>query len=335
MAISCQTIARGSMKLTHEQQLLKPERDEEEDARTADDSSSSDGEPIAALQITPGRRISYNPSDSSQVDLLLTKLRPDEVEDAAMASYEYMKNPVVSERAYYASLIVRRFLSSKRYVDTALPKLKATLEFRREIDIPGLMQAFENNSDSSEYANQLKKHLSSKKMYVQGFDKEGRATLIFIPRLAHDHDIEWTLKEAVYSIERAIACSKSEDGLINAVVDFSGFSVTKNAPPLEIGKQFLTTLRNHYAGQIHSIFLLDTPSTFSFFWKVFKPFIGKKTTRKIHFLSGKSKSKMNEFYEVDQAPSWMLPGGKKSRDLDVDEYLFETPFNRAFDEDED
>jgi hypothetical protein len=262
-------------------------------------------------------------------------MSPDEVETAAMASYQYLKNPVLSEQAHHAAKIARRYLKSKPNVETALPKLKATLEFRRNLDIVGLIQAFDkdpSNDPSNDCAFHLQEQLSSKKMYVQGYDKHGRSTLFFIPRLVQDHDAEWTLKEAVYSIERAIACSKSKDGLINAVVDFSGFSVIKNSPPLEIGKRFLTTLRDHYAGQIYCIYLVDTPPSFSFFWTIFKSFIGKKTREKIQFLSGNSKIKLKEFYDVDQVTSWMLPYGKKNRCLDLEEYLFDTPFHRAFDE---
>lgn len=283
------------------------------------------------LHVDSAQRIPSTATDGdAKVEYILSRLSPDEVETAAMASYQYLKNPVLSEQVHHAAKIARRYLKSKQNVETALPKLQKTLEFRRNLDIVGLIQAFDKDP-SNDCAFHLQEQLSSKKMYVQGYDKHGRSTLLFIPRLVQGHDAEWTLKEAVYSIERAIACSKSKDGLINAVVDFSDFSI-KNAPPLEIGKQFLTTLRNHYAGQIHRIYLVDTPSSFSFFWKIFKSFIGKKTREKIQFVSGKSKIKLKEVYDVDQVTSWMLPGGKKNRCLDLEEYLFDTPFNRAFDE---
>jgi hypothetical protein len=272
----------------------------------------------------------------SKVDFVLSQLSPQDIETAARASYEYVQNPNVSDRNRYARRIVQRYLDSKKGdVEVATHKLKATLTFRREIDVDGLMKAFDINDDdpNNDYAEPLAKHLSCNKFFVQGYDKQGRSTLFFIPRLVQGHDLEWTVKEAVYSIERAIACSKADDRTITAVVDFSGFSMTQHTPPLDIGKQFLTTLRSHYAGQIHRIYLLDTSSTFEFLWKIFQPFVGTSTRNKIHFVSGKSsKLQLDEFYDLDQVPSWMIPGGKKNRTLDLDEYLFETHFNEAFDE---
>lgn len=267
------------------------------------------------------------------VDYILLRLSQEELETAALASYEYLKNPILSEQRHHARKITHRYLTSKKNNEKAIKKLKATLEFRRKIDIVGLIKAFDKDINASgEYAIHLQKQLSSKKIFVQGYDKQKRATLYFIPRLVQGHDSEWTLKEAVYSIERAIACTKATDGLINAVVDFSGFSPLKHSPPMDIGRQFLTTLRNHYAGQIHRIYLMHTPRSFSLFWRMFKPFVGKATQDKIHIISARNINKLKESYDFDQAPSWMLPSGQKNRNLDLDNYLFKTPFNKAFDE---
>jgi len=274
---------------------------------------------------------SVTDEENESIQFILAQLSHDEIETAALACHEYMKHPNETQREDYAERIILRYVRSKRNVATALKKLKATLLFRKDMDIVGLVKSFKEDP-SGEYSVRLQKQMASKKMYVQGYDKSGRSTLFFIPRLTQCHDSYWTLKEAVYSIERAIACSKAADGLINAVVDFSGFSITKHAPPLDIGKQFLTTLRNHYAGQIHRILLLDVPRTFSLFWTIFQPFIGSKTKAKILFLSGSKKSKLSKLYHEDQVPSWMLSDGEKNLELDLDEYLFKIPFHCAFNE---
>lgn len=289
------------------------------------------------MRISPSSRSSSSSTEGeTEADIILSRLTSDDLEIAALASYEYIQltNPTHSDRVCHARKIAKRYLNSKNNVEKATTKLKETLEFRRKLNIMGLITAFNIRNQTS---IDLYKHLSDKKFYVQGYDKKGRSTLFFIPRLVRGHDSEWTLKEAVYSIERAIACTKSKDGLINAIVDFSGFSITKHSPPLDIGKQFLTALRNHYAGQIHRIYLLDTPPSFAFFWKIFKQFIGSKTKEKIYFISGEQQhtSKLlllEDAYSLDQVPSWMLRGGEKNRPLDLDAYLFGTPFNKAFDE---
>ncbi len=221
----------------------------------------------------------------SKVQQILDNLTNDELELAARACYEYVKHPSLQDRDAYASRICHRYLESKKgNVELATEKVKKTLQFRKNYDLEGLMRAFEDDDGDDEknyYASNLQKQLSDKKFYVQGYDNEGRSTLFFIPRRTREFDKEWHLKEALYSIERAIACSQCSDYTINAVVDFSGFSLTQHSPPMDIGKEFLTTLRSHYAGQIHKIFLLDCPTSFFILWKIFSQFVGTDTRDKI------------------------------------------------------
>ena len=221
----------------------------------------------------------------------------------------------------------------------ALKKLRSTLKFRRSIGIEEIITAFDNgvdgDGDCSDMADKLEKGLSSKKFYVQGYDKEGRSTLYFIPRNVHGHDAEMTLKDAIYSIERAVACSKANDGTINAIVDFSKFSILRHSPPFDIGKKFMTSLRNHYAGQIHRIYIVNAPTTFSILWRMFQPFIGTTTREKIYMLSGNKVIKemtMNDMYNVSQLPNWIISNGKKNRSLDINEYLYNTKFDQSFDD---
>jgi len=270
-----------------------------------------------------------------EVQQVLDNLSNDELEMAARACYGYVQHPSIHLRQVYASRICQRYLESKKgNVDLATQKVQATLQFRKEYDLEGLMTAFDND-DSNNYAKtHLKKELSHKKFFVQGYDKQGRSTLFFIPRRTRGFDKEWHLKESLYSIERAIACSKCHDHTINAVVDFSGFSLTQHCPPMDIGKEFLKTLRSHYAGQIHKIFLLDCPTSFFILWKVFSQFVGTDTRNKIELISGEfsKKTMLTNMYSLEEMPPFMCPGGGKVRDLDLEEYLFETRFDEAFDE---
>lgn len=286
---------------------------------------------------------------NSKINYIISQLSPQELETAARSSYEYLKNPVPSQRNQFAKRIVQRYLESKKGdVELALEKIKKTLKFRQEAKIEDIITAFDNDDNNnnsnniddcdndekstkkSNTAEKLQKHLSSKKFYVQGFDNEGRSTLYFIPRNVVDHDID----SAIYSIERAIACSQSVDGTINCVVNFSNFSLS-NSPPLEIGKQFLTTLRTIYAGQIHRIYLVNTPFSFSILWNIFSPFVGTDTRDKILIISNNAKYQRKELldlYDLKEAPSWFIPGGEKNRALDLDEYLYKLQFDAAFDD---
>ena len=268
-------------------------------------------------------------SDSA-LDELLKQLTPEEIEVAARASYEYLLEPKAKYQSYYAKLFAQRYVKARDGdTKTALQGMKKTLQFRSKMDVDGLRTAFDKTRGNLNYAKRLWQEMQSKNVYVQGYDKEGRSTYVFIPRNVQSHDKEWTLKQHVYTLERALAATKAPDKTVNAMVDFNGFS-HRCAPPTQVGKEFMVTLRNHYASAIHNIYLIDVPTSFLCVWTLFKPLLGKKTRNKIHFVQSK-KNGLSKYYYSHQAASWMMRNGKKNRELDAQEYLYKTPFHCPFD----
>jgi CRAL/TRIO domain len=265
---------------------------------------------------------------------MLQQLTEEEVEIAARTSHDYLGQSMAGDfthRNQHAEKMCLRYLEAKHGNEAvALSKLKATLAFRKEMDMDGLRTAFQNTS--SIYRERLEQQLLAKHLYVQSFDKEGRATYCFIPRLNHGHDAEWTLKESLFTMEKAIAASeyntKGMDSTINAVVDFNGFLV-KHAPPLDVGKQFLLTLRNHYVGQVNKIYLVDAPTSFQWLWALLKNFVGQNTVSKIKFVSS-THGDLEDLYSLEEAQPWMVEGGRNSRELNVKEYLYDLHFSRAY-----
>jgi CRAL/TRIO domain len=270
-----------------------------------------------------------------KLEWMLSQLTQKELETAARASYEFLKDPSADASAC-AQHIALCFLQSKKgNAQEALKKLQVTLAFRVQVDMDGLRRAFDHGTWAAEYSQTLEKFLSSGKNYVSCYDKEGRSTHVFVPRNTVHHHAEWTLKETFYTIERAIACSRAPDRSVNAVLDFAGFNPMFHSPPISLGKDFVLAVRQHYAGQIHKIFIVDAPSSFCFLWKIFQPFVGKATQDKIVFCSGTKQKEavLGEYYSPDQATTWMRPNeGLKTRSFDLNEYLYETPFDKAFDE---
>lgn len=267
--------------------------------------------------------------EHTKLEAMLDALNKEEMEIAANASYDHLLEQNWEETESYAKQFALRFLRAKDGDESkALSRMKDTLQFRKEVDVDALRKAF-NRGGNKEYAEKLEQDLQSKFLYVAGHDKEGRSTYVFVPRNVEGHDEEWTIKEHVYTLERAIASSQSADQTVNAVVDFNGFSL-RNAPPTHIGKAFMNTFRNHYAGAINGIFFVDAPTCFYALWSVFKPLIGKKTRNKIHFVNSR-KNDLSKFYNPSEAPQWMMRNGKKSRELDLEEYLHQTSFNQVFD----
>lgn len=268
--------------------------------------------------------------EQQQLDDMLHQMTADEIQVAAKASYEYLANPEAGKAKKYAQQYALRFLRAKDGDHVkALGRMKETLKFRTEIDVDGLRTAFDMNGNT-EYAKKLEHEMRAQNVYVSGYDKDGRSTYVFVPRNVQGHDEDWTIKQHVYALERAVASSKAADKTVNAVVDFNGFSL-RNAPPTHIGKSFMTTFRNHYAGAINGIFLIDAPLSFLCLWKIFKPLVGEKTRSKIHFVQSR-KNELANFYEANEAAHWMMKGGKKNRELDTNEFLYKTAFDRSFDE---
>jgi hypothetical protein len=293
--------------------------------------------PAQTLVASPMNDATTHQPQTDKLDWMLAQLSPKELEIAARSSFEYAQD--VSANNYfhhstafrYAKKMADRYLKSKNGdASYALSKLKATLTFRQKMDVDRIRTTFQDAA--SPYRQPLLKMLETKKLYVQGYDRQGRSTFVFIPRLVRGHDAEWTLKESIYTIERAVAASRHDE--INAIIDFEGFRPTKHAPPMTIGKQFLTTLREHYRGQVHKIFILNAPTSFHVLWSVCQPFVGSQTKAKIQFVSGGEQKEryLGELYSVDELADWMIPGGRKNRAFDLEEYLFRTPFDQGFDD---
>lgn len=268
-----------------------------------------------------------------KINEMISQLTDHEMEIAAETSYDYFKYKN-GDRKDIVRKMAQRYLDSKQKdLKVALTKMRETLAFREKVNINEIRSAFDNDNKEtkSEIQVLLQHRLSKNSHYVQGYDLDGRATYIFRPRYVDEHDEEGSVKEILYTLERAIACSNSST--INILIDFSGFSLTKNTPPPSIGKKALTLLRQHYVGQINKIFIFDAPVGFSILWNMFKGFIGKETKKKLQFITHKKKAAgiMSKWYSDEKAASWMIPKrGLKNRELDVNEYLYQLSFDEAF-----
>ena len=189
---------------------------------------------------------------------MLSRLTSDELETAARSSFEYLQTRTRTDPAaddedttldpepFAKKMAERYWKSKKRDSELALEKMKATIAFRKEIDIDSLRLAFSHQHTNEDHLSNddtrtatLEKFLSSGKNFVMCHDKQGRSTHFFVPRKTVEHDAEWTLKESLYTMERAIASSRAPDQSVNAIFDFRGFSLVYHTPPLSIGKDFL------------------------------------------------------------------------------------------------
>jgi hypothetical protein len=302
---------------------------------------------------------SKNASESSDLKVLakhmVDVLTEVEREHAARSSYKYLWKSVSSkgkakelhsDREFHATAMAMRHLSSKKgNYEVALQKFRNAIEFRKEADLDGLRLCFkadeldldeETSTRYATYRERLEDRMKSGRVYVCGYDKDGRAIYTIYAARTKDFDADWFLKESLYNFERALACTERESGglqqNITVIGNYNGFQ-KKHSAPMSLSHEFMNCLRQNYPGRVKRVYLLNTPTSFLFFWAILKPFIGTDTRKKIAFLSSdrQRETAFSELLSVDQAAPWMLEGGHKTREFDATEYLQRLSFDEAFD----
>ncbi|KAL3917497.1 MAG: hypothetical protein SGILL_004686 [Bacillariaceae sp.] len=239
-------------------------------------------------------------SDSELEELsgkMVQELSDDEREHAARSSYKYLWKSVTSsasereckeflvEQSTMAKAMAKRFLSSKKgdYA-VALKKLKSAIAFRKETDVDGLRLCFqadqikdlddETRDLYASYRQHLSERMTTGRVYVCGYDKDGRAIYTIYAARTKDFDPEWFLKESLFNFEKALACTERESGglrdSITVIGNYTGFQ-SKHSAPMSISHKFMDSLRQNYPGRVNRVFLLRTPSTFLVFWSLLKP----------------------------------------------------------------
>jgi hypothetical protein len=156
-------------------------------------------------------------------------------------------------------------------VEKAISKIKQTIAWRKEFEVDQIRHAFDSNGMVSnksglDYRSIIMKENETGKIYVRGYDKNGRAILILRPgkensKLGFDelnqmrhlgmsetvhgyfyqciHSKLFELQcSLVYFLERAIACTreKSQQEKFIVLVDYTGFSPFLHAPPMSTTK---------------------------------------------------------------------------------------------------
>lgn len=233
------------------------------------------------------------------------------------------------------NMIRRYYRAAKGDMDRALNALKSTIGWRRDSNVDDFKNLFIGESGESSMDSELDAMIrfenESGKAYVRGYDREGRATLLLHPSRENSTDGEHSLLHLVYSLERAIACSRRRSlGIIdsiNIIICFDGYSMS-NAPSIGITRETISTLQNHYPERLNACYLVNTPGVFNVLWSLAKPFIDSVTRSKINFIRGeKAKEKLSESYDLHNIED--ICGGYAKRIFDSVEYL-RHPFYTAF-----
>lgn len=236
------------------------------------------------------------------------------------------------------SMPIRHLRAEKGDVAKAVEKLKLALKWREEFGTDKIVKAL-STKDAHEFRELLARENKTGKMYIRGYDKNGRAMVIMRPAMENTKGETEQMKHLVWNLEKAIACTRRKSKelgakvpleKVNLIIDYEGFTLS-HAPPLSTSRYTLEILQNHYPERMNHIFVLNPPFVFKAFWSLVRNFVDPVTKEKLVFCSGKKgmEKLISQIHETDTVePAY---GGCSDKEFDSMAYL-NLPFHFAFDE---
>ena len=236
---------------------------------------------------------------------------------------------------------IRHLRAEKGNVQKAIQKCKAALKWREEFGVGQITTCMQTGGELEKI---IKFEGETGKIYVRGYDKDGRAVVYMDNSRANSDNVIDNMRHLVWNLEKAFACTarKSiEKGATRPLekyclaINFIGFQLSA-APSLSVSKFTLEILQTHYPERMHRAYVLNPPLSFRVFWNLVKPFIDPVTKSKIVFCSPGSEG-MKQFHRemgpenLDKLEPF-AGGTKKVKDYDAQEY-FGLPMDVTFAED--
>lgn len=241
------------------------------------------------------------------------------------------------------SMPLRHYRADKGNLPDSIRKIKATIQWRQDFNVEDIKRCFcdrnnpnlpiEKQKELNHLAEVIAKENETGKIYVRGYDKQGRAVLYLTPGRENSRCEIDNMRHLVYHLERAIACTRRKSGRqkVCIVIGYQGFKI-ENAPPLSVVRHTLQILQGHYPERMFRAYICDPPLVFRMFWNLIKHFIDPATLDKIAFCTGKEGKALLE-RDFDTNTTEKQAGGKKPlRKFCSREFLFDTPHHCTFDE---
>jgi len=194
---------------------------------------------------------------------------------------------------------LRHLRADKGDVKVATRKIKETLAWRKEFQVDKIAKCFAEGGDE-ELRKIIREENATGKVYVRGYNREGRATMYMRPQHENTKGEINQMRHLVYNLERAVACTTRTSGYekINLMIDFEGYRL-RDAPPLSTTKHTLNILQNHYPERMYKAYICNPPMAFRAFWMMLQPFLDPITREKINFCHGKAGvTKVAERYDL-------------------------------------
>ncbi|GAX18826.1 hypothetical protein FisN_26Hh127 [Fistulifera solaris] len=226
-------------------------------------------------------------------------------------------------------MMVRFYRATKGHA--TLQQLRLALQWRRDFQVDALCRM------QDPFAQILRKENATGKIYVRGYDKQGRALVYMRPARENTQNEHDQMRHLVYNLEKAIACTRRESARrgkllekIILLIDYEGWSLS-NAPPMSTTKATLHILQHMYPERMYRAFCLHPPLIFRAFWNMVRPFIDPVTKEKIVFVTaGKTQQQLWSLMTDHQQDLETGAGGTLSpQDFDSAQYL-QLPLEEAF-----
>jgi hypothetical protein len=221
-------------------------------------------------------------------------------------------------------------------VTKAVLSVQSTLQWRRDfrVDIITSCFAVENTDDDTDEHREMREIFQTEaatgKMYVRGYDTEGRA-LLYMCQMRENtgHEIN-NMRYLVHALEKAIACTNKKSGLEKVVllIDFAGFTMSKSAS-VSTSRHTLDILQKRYPERMKRSFIMSPPLMFKAFWTLIKPFVDPVTKSKIVFCTTGGPEVLATVEHADHLELRAYGTGAHLREFDATTYL-QLPLDESY-----
>jgi hypothetical protein len=230
-------------------------------------------------------------SSDSKIEALIaelkTLLQSKYAKPENSTALQYLNTSGWADHDCYARYLRARKLD----VDDAAKALLATAAWRVSYGVDTL-----NSADLQEPIQRQNFRLSP------GVDRAGRPIVMTIKKAEEgDEDYELSVRNIVYTLEKAVASMPREHEKWIWVMDLSAYSQA-NRTPLSVTRQTMDIFSSHYPERLHRCFIIDAPWAFRMIWRIISPFIDSVTTSKIAFINDRNSAEFKAAIHETIAP---------------------------------
>jgi hypothetical protein len=131
----------------------------------------------------------------------------------------------------------------------------------------------------------FRRELEAGKGFPIGPDRGGHMTWLIMPGRHNPKQIDndEVMRALIYYIESSLKNLPPGVTELNLMIDFEGWSPSKNVDH-NLDKMMFDMIQNHYPERLNAAYAINTPAVFKVAWTVIRPWIDKRSQKKIRVL---------------------------------------------------